>query len=85
MTLGMFDFGRGRVVGIGDDQQREEHEAQKRLAAAVAEMRAAIEAVNHSSALVEIEPSAFDDFVSDELPSADYWGEKLAAALRLDA
>jgi hypothetical protein len=36
--------------------------------------------VNASSVVVEIEPSALDDFVNDELPAPGYWAERLALA-----
>jgi len=82
MTLSWLNIREARVFGLSDDQEKDELQAQKRLAAAVAEMRAAIDEVNSSSVLVEIEPSAFEHFVSDELPSERYWGEKLSEARR---
>lgn len=80
MTLGMFDFRNSRAVGMSDDQEREEVRTQRRLIAAIAEMRKAIEDVNDSSSVVEIEPSAFEDFLNDECPSAEYWAERLTQA-----
>jgi hypothetical protein len=47
---------------------------------ALAEMRAAIEDVNAISVLVELEPSAFEDFLNDEFPNEGYWDEKLSLA-----
>lgn len=80
MTLGMFDFRSSRAAGISDEQELEELRAQRRLFTAIAELRNAIEDVNASSAVVEIEPSAFEDFLNDECPSAEYWAERLSQA-----
>ena len=80
--LELADFRRAHFAGLSDEQQRHEMAAQRRLAEAIAQMRAAIDELNSSSVLVEIEPSAFDDFVSDECPSPEYWAEKLSMALR---
>jgi hypothetical protein len=80
MTLGWSEFREALRIGISDDQLARELTAERRLKAAIAEMRRAIEEVNKSSALVEIEPSAFEDFVHDECPSDDYWAEMLYAA-----
>ena len=80
MTLGMFSFNGARRIGISDDQERNELAAQRRFFAAEAEMRAAIDQVNASSVLVEIEPSAFTDFLNDECPTREYWNGKLADA-----
>jgi hypothetical protein len=82
MTLGQLDFTNGAITGISDDQFVQELRAERRLLAAIDEMRLAIADVNKSSALVEIEPSAFEDFVNDECPSATYWDEKLSMAHR---
>ena len=80
MTLGWFEIRQARAYGISDDQEQEELRAQRKFFAAVAEMRAAIENVNASSSLVEIEPTAFEDFLNDECPNARDWDEKLTAA-----
>jgi hypothetical protein len=80
MTLGNFDISGSRHVGVSDDQRDRETAAQKRLEAAIKEMHAAVEFVNRNSALVEIEPSSFENLVHDEFPSADYWAEKLMIA-----
>jgi hypothetical protein len=80
MTLSLQDFRNARSLGIGDQQRDGELRAQRRLAAAIAELRLAIEDVNAISVVVEIEPSALDDFVNDELPAPGYWDEKLALA-----
>jgi hypothetical protein len=82
MTIGLFAIRQARAYGISDDQELEELRLQQRFQAAVAEMRKTIEDVNSSSVLVEIEPSSFDDFLSDECPDARYWSEKLEAARR---
>jgi hypothetical protein len=83
MTLGRWDFtNSSSAVSISDDQFVQELRTERRLLEAIDEMRRAIEDVNASSALVEIEPSAFDDFVNDECPSEEYWAEKLSAAHR---
>ena len=52
--------------------------AQRRFFSAVAERRAAIDDVNTSSVVVEIEPSAFEEFLNDECPSPEYWDERVA-------
>jgi hypothetical protein len=81
MTLGHWNFAGSRaVVGISDDQLAQEQRVERRLQAAIAEMRRAIDDVNKTSAVVEIEPSALEDFVSDECPDHDYWAEKLTKA-----
>jgi hypothetical protein len=80
MTLSWLNIREARAFGLSDDQEKDELRAQNRLAAAVAEMRAAIEDVNSSSVLVEIEPMSFENFVSDELPSAHYWRARLREA-----
>jgi hypothetical protein len=82
MNIGLFDIRRSQAFGLSDDQEKAELRTQRRFEAAAAEMRKAIEDVNASSALVEIEPSAFEDFLNDECPSADYWAERVAAARR---
>ncbi len=82
MTLGLFDFRNARPASMSDDQYERERKAQKRLRAAIAEMRAAVDYVNENSAVVEIEPSSFDNLVHDEFPSDEYWAEKLLAARR---
>jgi hypothetical protein len=84
MTLGLFDFRYSQLQGLSDQQQTDEVEAQRRLVLAIAEMRLAIEVVNNSSVLVEIEPSAFEDFVSDECPDPTYWAEKLQSRCNTD-
>jgi hypothetical protein len=78
MTLGMLDFRDASRIGMSDEQIDSELKAQKRLAAAVAEMLAAVDYVNENSVIVEIEPSAFENLVHDEFPEAQYWAEKLA-------
>jgi ABC-type phosphate/phosphonate transport system ATPase subunit len=80
MTLGNFDFSKFHHVGISDEQYARELRAEKRLAAAIAEMKAAIGYVNQQSALVEIEPSSFENLIHDEFPSEEYWAEKLFMA-----
>ena len=76
MTLEGMNF----TTGISDDQFVQELRAERRLEEAIDEMRRAIADVNKTSALVEIEPPAFDDFVSDECPDHNYWTEKLSIA-----
>lgn len=80
MTVSWLNIREARAFGLSDDQERDESRAQRRLNAAIAEMRAAIEDVNSSSVLVEIEPSAFENFISDEFPGREHWDEKLNAA-----
>ena len=84
MTLGRMSFTKSATAGMSDDQLVQELRAEQRLKEAVDEMRRAIADVNKTSALVEIEPSAFDDFVSDEVPDHDYWSEKLSIARQKD-
>jgi hypothetical protein len=71
-----------RTFGTSDDQESDEN-ALRRLAAAIVEMRGAIEDVNKTSVLVEIEPSAFEDFVHDQCPTSPHWWEKIRAARHL--
>ena len=78
MNAGLFNFRGARPLGISEQQQDDEIRAQRRLTAAVSELRRAIEDVNASSVVVEIEPSALEDFVTDELPAPIYWDEKLS-------
>jgi hypothetical protein len=78
MTIGWLN----KPFGLSDDQEAEELRAQRRLLAAIAEMQSAIADVNATSVLVEIEPSAFDDFVRDQCPSDRYWAEKISEARR---
>ena len=80
MTPGLQDFINTRSLGIGDQQRDDEFRAQRRLATAIAELRLAMEDVNALSVVVEIEPSALDNFVNDELPTPRYWDEKLVLA-----
>jgi len=80
MTVGFQGFRSARSLGITDQQRDDEIRSQRRLETAIAELRHAIADVNASSVVVEIEPSALDDFVSDELPTPGYWDEKLALA-----
>lgn len=82
MTLEGMSFKNATVAGISDDQFVQELRAEQRLERAIDEMRRAIADVNKTSALVEIEPSAFDDFVNDELPDHDFWSERLSVARR---
>lgn len=79
MTLGLINFRNSRAV-LSDDQEGEELRVQRRLTAALSELRSAISDLNHASALVEIEPSALEDFINDECPSAEYWAEKIERA-----
>ena len=67
---------------ISDDQFVQELRAERRLLEAIDEMRRAIADVNKTSTLVEIEPSAFEDFLNDECPSRDFWEETLSTARR---
>ena len=76
MTLEGMKF----TTGISDDQFLQELRAEHRLKEAIDEMRRAIADVNKTSALVEVEPTAFDDFVSDECPDHNYRNEKLSMA-----
>jgi hypothetical protein len=80
MTLGWLNTTGARAFGMSDDQEDDEFRVHRRSAAAIAEMKAAIEDVNASSVLVEIEPSAFEAFLNDECPTESYWAEKLAIA-----
>ena len=84
MTLARMSFSKVGTAGMSDDQLVQELRAEQRLKEAVEEMRRAIADVNKTSALVEIEPSAFDDFLSDEVPDHDYWAEKLSIARQKD-
>jgi len=80
MTLSWPNIREARAFGLSDIQERDELRVQRRLTAAITESRAAIEDVNSSSILLEIEPSAFDNVVSDELSSDQYWAEELREA-----
>ena len=80
MTLEGMNFRTAAVSVISDDQFVQELRAERRLEEAINEMRRAIADVNKTSALVEIEPSAFEDFVSDECPDNDFWAERLSIA-----
>lgn len=80
MTLGFHYYRNARAGGISDDQKDHEFRAQRRFFDAVTEMRAAIEELNASSVVVEVEQSAFEDFLNDECPSPEYWADKLRDA-----
>jgi hypothetical protein len=80
MTLGRMSFKKGTVTDISDEQFVQELRAEHRLREAAEELRRAIADVNMTSALVEIKPSAFVEFLNDECPGADFWAEKLLRA-----
>lgn len=71
-----------RQPGMSDAQLEREHEVSARLWKAMCEMALAIDAVNTLSAVVQIDPQAFQDFVHDEVPSRLSWLEKINAARR---
>lgn len=69
-----------RPIGLSDAQLANELAAKEKLANAVEDMWRAIAAVNHGSACVSIDTNAFADFIHDEIPSGQYWLDKIAEA-----
>jgi hypothetical protein len=80
VTLDWRHFKSAGNIGISDDQFFQELRVRRRFEQAIDAMRSAIKDVNETSTLVEIEPSAFEDFLNDECPSHEYWAEKLSRA-----
>lgn len=67
---------------MSDDQLSNEYAAQKALAAGIEAMWQAIRAVNIGSAVMTIDPKAFENFIHDELPTERAWDEGISIARR---
>jgi len=66
--------------GMSDDQLRNERVARDQLDQAIEKLRIAIAKVNDFSAVVQINADAFEDFVSDEIPAAITWDDRISEA-----
>lgn len=80
--LSMMDvIARGaRPRGMSDGQRDEEFAAQKRLYAAVDELRRAITDVNDGSVIAHVSMAAFEAFIHDEIPDEKTWDERISEA-----
>jgi hypothetical protein len=81
-------FGVASIIALfakpsmSDDQLGEEYKLQQRLYEAIGDFRAVMESVNRGSAVAQINLTAFDDFLHDEMPKISWWDEKISDARR---
>jgi hypothetical protein len=61
---------------MDDNQLAYEDKLRRQLAAAIANLRLTIIAVNHGSCVTEIDRDAFEAFIHDEMPSDLQWDER---------
>ena len=71
---------RKPLPGLSDDDLAAEYTAQKLAKKAVEDFKAAIEAINDLSSVIQISGAAFDDFLHDQWPCDESWDEMIAKA-----
>lgn len=67
---------------MSDDQVANERDAQWHLERLLQEVRYRIRSINSYSSVVQIDLTAWDNFVHDELPTKANWDEKISQARR---
>ena len=66
--------------GMSDDQLANERDAQWHLKQMLEEVRKRIRTINAYSSVVQIDMTAWENFVHDDLPAIKDWDEKIHEA-----